>query len=249
LMTKLLYRVGCGLVLGLASAGVAAAQAPADSSALAAAVAAAGQVYNRTVRPESLLFNGPEYVDYVQPGTISHPFFLADAPQLGSVVYRGGAFGAVSLRYDLALGQVVASYPGQAAAFTLVPGELSAFTLGSHRFVRLVADSAGRALLPTGYYELLLGGPVRLLASHAKKIHQAYVQQALRLEYLQTDKLYVRTARTTAEVSSLKTLLAALPAHQDELHRYARQHKLGFSAAQQQASALEVLRYYYTLPQ
>ncbi|GAB3637611.1 hypothetical protein GCM10027422_32010 [Hymenobacter arcticus] len=240
--------MGYGLVLALASAGYAAAQTPADSSALTAAVAAAGQVYTRTVRPESLLFNGPEYVDYVKPSTISHPFFLDAAPQLGTVVYRGAAFGAVPLRYDLALGQVVASYPGLAAAFTLVPGEVSSFTLGGHRFVRLAADSAGQAL-PTGYYDLLLGGPVSLLASHSKKINQAYVQQVLRLEYRQTDKLYVRTARTTAEVSSLKALLAVLPAHQDEVQRYARQHKLGFGAAQQEASALEALRYYYTLPQ
>jgi hypothetical protein len=247
-MTNLLYQVGYGLALGLASVSYAAAQAPADSSALTAAVAAAGQVYTRTVRPESLLFNGPEYVDYVKPGTISHPFFLADAPQLGTVVYRGAAFEAVPLRYDLALGQVVASYPGQAAAFTLIPGEVSSFTLGGHRFVRLVADSASQAL-PSGYYDLLLSGPVSLLASHSKKLNQAYVQQALRFEYRQTDKLYVRTARTTAEVSSLKSLLAVLPTHQDEVQRYARQHKLGFGAAQQEASALEALRYYYTLPQ
>ncbi len=248
-MKKLLYRLGCGVVAGLGSAGYAAAQAPADSSALAAAVAAAGQVYTRVVRPESLLFNGAEYADYVQPGTIGHPFFLTDAPQPGTVVYHGAAFEAVPLRYDLALGQVVASYPGQAAAFTLVPGQVSAFTLGGHRFVRLVADSASRAPLPTGYYELLLSGPVSLLASHSKKLLQAYVQQVLRLEYRQTDQLYVRTARATAEVSSLKNLLALLPAHQEEVQRYARQHKLSFGPAQQAASALEALRYYYTLPQ
>lgn len=248
-MTKLLYRVGYGLAVGLASAGYAAAQAPADSSALTAAVAAAGQVYTRVVRPESLLYNGAEYVDYVKPGTISHPFFLDAAPQPGTVVYRGAAFAGVPLRYDLALGQVVASYPGQAAAFTLVPGEVNSFTLSGHQFVRLVADSATSALLPTGYYDLLLSGPVSLLASRSKRINQAYVQQVLRLEYRQTDKLYVRTARATAEVSSLKSLLAVLPTHQEEVQRYARQHKLGFGAGQQEASALEALRYYYTLPQ
>ncbi|RZL09027.1 MAG: hypothetical protein EOO62_14490 [Hymenobacter sp.] len=248
-MTNLLYRLGYGLALGLASAGYAAAQAPADSSALMAAVASAGQVYTRTVRPESLLYNGTEYADYVKPGTISHPFFLDAAPQLGTVVYHGATFADVPLRYDLALGQLVASYPGQAAAFTLVPGEVSSFAFGGHRFVRLLADSASRALLPTGYYELLLDGPVSLLAGHSKRIQQAYVQQVLRLEYRPTDKLYVRTARTTAEVNSLKSLLAVLPAHQEEVQRYARQHKLAFGGGQQEASALEALRYYYTLPQ
>ena len=73
LMTKLPYRMGYRLAMGLTSADLAAAQTLVDSSTLTAAVTA-DQVYIRTVRPESLLFNGAEYADYVQPGTIDHPF-------------------------------------------------------------------------------------------------------------------------------------------------------------------------------
>ena len=245
-MTKLLY-LGCGVALGLAGAGNCAAQTPADSSALAAAVGAARQVYARTVRPESLLFDGPEYTDYAPTTTGGNPFFLVDKPQPGTVAYRGATFEAVPLRYDIALGQVVMSYPSQAVAIALVPEQLRAFTLAGHQFVRLVADSAAR--IPTGYYELLQAGPVSLLASHSKKVYQAYVQQALRLEYRQTDKLYLRTAKAATEISSLKNLLALLPAHRDEVQRYARQHKLRSGNEQLAASAQEALRYYYTLPQ
>ena len=74
------------------------------------------------------------------------------------------------------------------------------------------------------------------------------VQQTLRFEYRQSDQLFVRTTGAAAEVGNLKDLLALLPAHRAEVQRYAHQHSLRFGAAQREASALEVLRYYYTLP-
>lgn len=237
---------GClGLFLGLGAAGHAAAQGRADSSA----TTAARQLYAATVRPESSLFNGPEYVDYSKPGSIGHQFFLDAAPQPGSIVYRHASFQAVPLRYDLVLDQVVMTYPGQTAVISLVPDFISSFTMGGHRFARVRADSATGRTMPTGFYEVLLPGPVSLLARHTKRVEQTYVQQALRFEYRQTDQLLVRTASSAAEVTGLKDLLALLPTHKAEAQRYARQHKLRFGAAQREASALEVLRYYYTLPQ
>ncbi|MGI4743265.1 MAG: hypothetical protein ACRYG7_49570 [Janthinobacterium lividum] len=227
------------------------AQAPfrQDSTAVLAAVAAATQQYTRRVRPESVLFNGPEYVDNTQPGTIGHPFFLNSEPQLGSITYRSAHFAEVPLRYDLVLDQVVMTYPGQALAVALVPGKITSFALGSHQFVRLLADSAAGSALPTGFYEVLQSGQVGLLAHHTKQIQRTTVQQDLRLEFKQTDRLFIRTARASAEVAKLKDLLAMLPTHKADVQRYARQQKLRFSAAQREASALSALRYYYTLLQ
>ena len=247
-MNNLAY-YGCTLLLGLAAPRQAYAQAAADSSALATATAAARQAYARTVRPESALFNGPEYVDNTKPGTIGHQFFLENTPQAGTVEYRQGTFQDVPLRYDIVLDQVVMTYPGQTGVITLVPTYLTTFSLGSHQFARLVADSTTGRVLPTGFYEVLLPGPVSLLARHSKRVEQAFMQQTLRFEFRQTDQLFVRTASAAAEVSSLKNLLALLPAHKTEAQRYARQHHLRFAAAQREASALEVLRYYYSLPQ
>jgi hypothetical protein len=238
----------CAVLLGLVAPGRVAAQAPADSSALVAATAVAGEVYSRQVRPESVLFNGPEYVDYVKPGTIGHQFFGEASPQPGTVVYRQGSFQQVPLRYDIVLDQVVMTYPGQTGVITLVPNYISRFSLGSHQFARLLADSATGRAMPTGFYEVLHPGPVSLLARHTKRIQQTYHEQTLRFEYRQSDQLYVRTPDAAAEVSSLKDLLALLPAHQADVQRYARQHRLRFAAAQREASAVEVLRYYDTLP-
>jgi hypothetical protein len=143
----------------------------------------------------------------------------------------------------------VLTYPNQVAHIMLVPEHLAEFSLGSHHFLRVLGDSAAGAVLRTGYYELLQPGPVSLLARHAKFQRQTTVGQSLQFEFKQVDKLFARTSSTAAEVNNLKDLLALLPAHKQEVQRYARQQKLRFSAAQRAASALAALRYYYTLPQ
>lgn len=250
MLRKLLYGGAAWLALRTLLPYQTAAQGigRADSLAVATAVAAATQQYTQDVRPESVLFDGPEYVNYIQPGTIGHQFFESPDPQRGTITYRGAAFREVPLRYDLARDQVVMTYPNQAATVQLVPEKLTAFSLGSHHFVRVVADSATGATLPTGFYEVLQSGPVSLLARYTKKIAQTIVQQNLRLEFRQTDQFFVRTASAAAEATSLKDLLDLLPSHKQEVQRYAHQQKLRFSVAQRQASTLSALRYYYTLP-
>lgn len=248
-MQKLLFGGACWLALLAPHRVSAQAVAATDSAAVASAVAAATRQYDTAVRPESVLFDGPEYVNRTVPGTVGHPYFERAEPQLGAVTYQGARFGAVLLSYDLTLDRVVMTYPNQAVTILLVADKLTAFSLGSHQFVRVLADSATKGALPTGYYEVLQPGPVSLLARHTKRTQQTLVQQNLTIKLEQTDKLLVRTASTVREVTNLNNLLAALPTHQAEVQRYARQQKLRFGADQRAASALSALRYYYTLPQ
>lgn len=246
---QLLYGIAGWLALAGSCRAQAQAAATADSVAVMAAVGAATQQYTRSVRPESILFNGPEYVNHTQPGIIGNQFFLSAEPQLGTVTYHDGHFQAVPLSYDLTLDQLVMTYPNQAVTITLVAEKVAAFSLGAHQFVRVVGDSATAATLATGFYEVLVPGQVSLLVRHTKRLQQTTVQQNLRQEFKPTDRLFIRAPRAAAEVTNLKSLLAALPAHQAEVQRYARQQRLSFGNGQREASALSALRYYYTLPQ
>jgi hypothetical protein len=248
-MQILLCAAACLLVLTIPQQAKAQTITKVDSMTVTAAVATASQQYERAVQPESDLYNGPEYVDYTQSGTIGHQFFQQAEAQTGTITYSGATYQHVPLSYDLALDKVVLTYPNQAATVALVSEKVSDFWLGSHQFVRLAADSTTKGELPTGFYEVLLAGPVSLLARHTKKINQTLVQQNLRLEFRQTDKLFAKTANASSEITSLKSLLALLPAHKTDAQQYVRLHKLSFGAAERQESALSLLRYYYTLPQ
>ncbi|RZK62090.1 MAG: hypothetical protein EOO59_03455 [Hymenobacter sp.] len=220
----------------------------ADSAAVAASAKLLRQAYVAGLQTESVLYDGPEYVDYTTPGTRGHQFFLGPEVQMGTVSYRGGYFNEVPLRYDLLRDQPVLLFPGQAVAVALVPGKLPAFSLGSHRFVRIEGDTLAANALPAGYYELLVEGPVRLLARYTKRVRQNLIGGALMLEYQQSTLLFARTATAVTELSSLKKLMALLPeAQRPELQRYARQQHLKFGAEQRAEAAERLLRYYYTL--
>ena len=220
--------------------------ARAQATDTAAAVVAASRTYAAALGTEQMLYDGPEYTDYTTPGTRGHQFWEQPQAQTGSVAYRGGIFSGVPLNYDLLRDELLLFYPSLTATIVLPAAHVAGFTLGRRRFVRLVGDTlAGN--LPTGYYELLADGPVRLLARHRKQIHQTIISQALTQEYQQTDELFVRTPTTTAAVTNLKKLLALLPAHQEELQRYARQRHLSFKPADRAASAAQLMQYYYSL--
>lgn len=239
------YRAVLAALLG----GLAVGHSASAQTAFAtdSAVARARQAYSAALGTQTVLYDGAEYVDYTSPGTRGHQFFGGPEVQLGEVTYRSGVFKQVPLRYDLVRDQPVLLYPGQAAALLLVPAKVASFSLGSHRFVRVVRDSTLASDLPTGFYELLADGPVRLLARHQKRVHQTIISQNLALEYRQTDAVYLRTATATAEVSGLKELVALLPDHQAEVQRYAKQQGLSFAPANRAASAAQALHYYYSL--
>lgn len=220
----------------------------ADSAVVAASAKLLRQAYTTGLQTESVLYDGPEYVDYTTPGTRGHQFFMGPESQTGTVNYRGGYFNGVPLRYDLLRDQPVLLFPGQAVAVALVPGKLPAFSMGSHRFVRIEGDTLATNALPAGYYELLVEGPVQLLARYTKHVRQNLIGGALTLEYQQTTLLFARTATAVSDITSLKKLIALLPEPQrPELQRYARQQHLEFGIEQRAEAAERLLRYYYTL--
>jgi hypothetical protein len=248
-MQLLLCAASCLLVIAIPQQARAQTIIQADSMAVMAAVATASQQYVKKVQPESVLFNGPEYVNRTLPSTIGHQFYLSAEPQLGTITYRGAQFQDVRLSYDLTSGQVVLSYPGPPVTIILVPEQVTTFSLSGHQFVRLLADSTTKSGVPTGFYEVLLPGPVSLLARRTKRLEQTTVQQSLKLEFRQTDQLFVRTANAVAPANNLKEVLALLPTHKPEVQRYARRLKLRFSPPQRETSALKTLQYYYKLSQ
>jgi hypothetical protein len=247
-MHKLFPRLVSGLLCGLPFWAGAQAYTSRDSTLVAEAVQAATQQYVAAVQPESSLFNGTEYLNYAPVGAVSHQFFSEEKPQLGTVHYGGAYFENLLLNYDLVLNCVVLTYPSRLITISLPSERVSAFTLGEHSFVRLSVDSAKGPSMPTGFYEELRGGPLSLLALRIK-VYQAVSLQPLHFGYRQTDRLFIKTATATNEVTNLKHLVALLPAHKADVQRYAHQQQLRFTAAEREASATKLLRYYFTLVQ
>ena len=225
-------------------------QSAAPEAGVAMAVGTARQQYTRSFAGLPQLFNGPEYVDYAKNyrERTGFQFFMWPEKQLGSVDYNGYTFPDVRLAYDAVLDQVVMSPPNSPLALRLIDERVRAFTLADHRFVRLVADSASRNVISTGYYEVLLDSTVQVVAKRAKHLQEHIVQQYVAVEFVTTDKLLLKKAGRYYPVSSKSSVLHLLADRNKEMQKYLQEHKLKFNKTQREPSIVQLAAYYSSLP-
>ena len=227
------------------------ATAPAaDSSLVAVAVAAAQQQYTTSFADQPQLYNGPEYADYSRRynARIGHQFFLTPDKQPGSVTYNGHYFPAVELAYDVVRDQVVLPVTGSPLTLRLVDEHVRAFSIGSHHFVRVVADSSTGPAVRTGYYEVLVDSSAQVVAKRSKRLHEQMSQRLTDVEFVSTDRYFVRKAGVYYPVSSKATAVRAFADHSREVQQFIREQALAFGRGQLETSLVRLARYYCTLP-
>ena len=222
---------------------------PAAPQSQAVAVAAVQQQYTAAFGGLPQLYNGPEYLDYAQVyrNRTGHQFFAAPEPQNGSIYYNGHYFTGLRLAYDVVRDQVVLSQPTSPLKLRLVNEWVGYFFLNEHHFVRLVADNPASSLIRPGYYELLLEGPVQVLAKRVKYQQEKLTQGGTDVAFLPTDKLFLQKGGTYYSASGKRAVLRLLADHSPEVQQYVQAHGLRFGQAELEASTVELARYYNSL--
>lgn len=214
-----------------------------------AATATAEQQYTSAFVGTPQLYSGPEYLDYtyLYRTRTGHQFFAAPEPQSGSVRYHNHSFTGVRLAYDVVRDQVVLSQPTSPLRLRLVNEWVTGFSIDTHQFVRLVADGRAGGPIRTGFYELLLDGPVQVLAKRAKYQQEKLTQGGTDVVFSPNDKVFLRKAGTYYPVSGKRAVLRLLADHSRELQQYAQDQQLQFNQGQLEASTVALARYYSTL--
>lgn len=247
-----LLRRGLGLllVLGLgrpAWGQDAAPPARPDSTLLATAARSLSQRYTAGLGYESGLYNGPLYTDYVRPGTQGHRFFGSASPQVASLTYAGYPYAGVPLRYDLIRGQLVLTAPTGNQEMTLVNELVAGFVLDDHVFTRLVVDSSAGSPVSTGFYEVLVAGPVRLLAAHHKALQKQSSAGRVESEITASDAYFVEKSHHYYAVEKAGALLQLFPEHKAALRQYSRANHLSFRPDARAQALAALVRYEATL--
>lgn len=234
----------------LASGPVALAQMAAPPVDVTATVAAAQQQYSAAFVGHPELYSGPEYLDYAKAyhARTGHQYFLSSEKQPGSVVYNQHTFSNIVLSYDVVLDQVVVSPPQSPLTLRLINEKVMGFTIGSHRFTRLVADSASRSVVRTGYYEVLLDSTVQVLARRSKRKQERINQPFIDVEFTPFDKLFIQKAGRYYPVASKSSAMHLFADHSKQMQKYLQEHKLRFNKEQREASIVQLATYYSSLP-
>ncbi|AMR28411.1 hypothetical protein A0257_15810 [Hymenobacter psoromatis] len=207
----------------------------------------AAQRYYAATQADSHLLNGTEYVSRPKPYVQGSPFFLLPSPQPGSLRYDGFDFVAVPMLYDCHLDRVVVLPPSRAIALQLVPEKVASFTLGGHHFVRLTTDSVANPQVRTGFYDLLVDGPARLLARRTRKLSERPTQFGMEGYYDETIRYVLQRDTDYYVVSRLRDITAIFPTKKADLQRFARSRHLSFREEGRAASLTALVAYYNTL--
>ncbi|NVO84771.1 hypothetical protein [Hymenobacter terrestris] len=224
--------------------------APPAAAYAAPAPAAVQGLYQAADPVSSLLYNGPEYVNYAMRygERLGHQFFLTPELQPGSVLYYQQPFANLQLRYDVVLDQVVLEQPTSPLMLRLVNEKLERFTIGGHHFEQLKSDSTAGGLPATAYYEVLSEGPVRLLARRAKRRQERIEGRIVKVEFIGTDRLYAYKAGRYYTVNSKAGVQKLLADRESEIRDYMRQNRLKLSKKQFENVVLLLVNHYNQLP-
>ncbi|GAB3878118.1 hypothetical protein GCM10028824_39420 [Hymenobacter segetis] len=237
------------VTLGFGAPALAQRPATAPDALVANAVAAVQQQYNESFKHHPQLYNGPEYVDYSlrYNERMGHQFFLSPDRQPGSVYYNEHYFTNLRLAYDVVLDQVVLQQPTNPLTLRLANEQVRYFFINDHRFVRLVADSSAGGTIATGYYEMLVDGPVQVLAKRTKRLHEQLSQRLINAEFVGADRFFMQKGGTYYAVTSKSGAVRLLADHGKEVQQFIRDKDLSFGKEQLGSSLAQVAVYYNTL--
>jgi hypothetical protein len=201
---------------------------PADSIFYQKAIGNVVSLYYQSLGDQSGLYNGTQYGGYPFSFTEGHPFFYTDKPGNGSIVYDGLLYGNVQLQYD-ELKEVVIMQDAS-HRIQLVNERIAGFTVFSNQFIRLERDSLNRALVATGFYNLLYDGNVSALAKEMKGLREELRSNSEGiLRFIDVKRYYyIKKKNEYYPVKSKKSLRGIFADHKKEIQQFIKKNNLSF---------------------
>ncbi|RSK42796.1 hypothetical protein [Hymenobacter perfusus] len=232
-------------MLSLMYCSAALGQSATASDELTARMETAQLRYAPAFPNSTLLYSGPEYIDYSLRYSVrtGHQYFTWPEKQPGTVTYNGEYFDNLSLAYDTVLDQVILSFPNSPFMLRLINENVSNFTINEHYFTRIVTDSS-KNNINTGYYEVLNSGNTMLLARRTKKLQKQITQKRVEAEFSPIDKFYICNNGTYYFTSSKGTALRAFSENAPQIQEYIKSRNLKFNKKNIEKSLLELCIYH-----
>ncbi|CCH51338.1 hypothetical protein BN8_00256 [Fibrisoma limi BUZ 3] len=215
-------------LLLLAASPILGQSVSADTSFVGLAATQAVRVYERAFPDKPHLNNGTEYIRYDYRIT-GHPYFLTDSTLTGYIQYNDVRYHDVAMRHDIVRDEVLIDQIDKLFRIRLHSERVDSFSLGPHRFIRLVADSLSNNGIRTGFYQVLYDGSVRLLAKRVKTIHEDISSGKYKANFEENDRFFVQTNDGTYhEIKSQQSLFGLFPDQEKTLRRYLRTNGIKF---------------------
>lgn len=148
-------------------------QTSADTALLSLQKKNAIDLYYQSLQTQSGLYNGSEYVPYVNSLKEGHPYFDTTKMLNGSVFYNGMLYNNVPMLYDIIKDELIIQHYNKVFYLQLIKSKIDSFNLMSHAFVHMGKDSSRKDNLREGFYDLLHDGKTKLYVRRFKDIQES----------------------------------------------------------------------------
>jgi hypothetical protein len=216
---------------------------PADSASASPALQNTIDFYYTITGENAHLYSGSEYV-MANSAVIGHPYFDTTAMVNGSIYFSGTLYKNVPLLYDILHDDIIINKYNQ-NYFIRLPGEkIAFFSISKDTFVRVVPDSANKALPGIGFYDRIYNGRTEVIVKRKKVLNEDPPANGVsQFHYLQRNSYFVKKQHIYFQVSSRKSLLKLFDDKNKDIRRYLRKNKINFKD-QPEYAILQASKYY-----
>ncbi len=195
------------------------------------ALADAKQLYSRTLKGQSALYNGRQYnFRYLEvKGT---PFYGGFNWNRGNILYDNQLYEGINMKFDIYMNILVIDYYDSEGKFyylRLQDKRINTFDWPGHHFIHIKNDSSEADGLPSGFYDVLYDGNIRVLARYTKTINKNSSQADYQLKvFREKDYFFIEKDMNIYQIKSKRSLLEAFVDKKQKIKSFIKTNKLKF---------------------
>lgn len=205
--------------------------------------AQAADIYYESLKTQSGIYNGSEYVQYTHLLKEGHPYFDTTQLKKGAVFYNRVLYTDVPMLYDIIRDELVAQHFNKVFLIQLIKSKIDWFDLYGHRFEHLGRDSTRPGNVRNGFYDLLYNGKVKMYVKRVKMIQETIPDMQVERKVYANDRYFIFKDSIYHEVNSQASVMKVLPNHNNELKQAVRSNKIRFRKNREYAIKLMVQKY------
>jgi hypothetical protein len=209
-----------------------------DSAAQNVSLKNAVAVYDKATIESGSFYNGLDY-QFFAPSIKGNAYFPGKEFQQGSLLYNHINYYNIGLIYDIVRGLVIPKPFNNIFMFSLITDKVELFSIGTHNFKRIVADTTNNTL-ETGFYEVLNMGKTEVLLKRNTLIEAGTPPERYFSEHF---TYYIKHNSSYYKVSSKGSVLSVLKDKKSDLQQHIK--KLGLNFGDQKEQGIVALASYY----
>ncbi|MBX2925636.1 MAG: hypothetical protein KF746_25790 [Chitinophagaceae bacterium] len=203
----------------------------------------AAAIYYTSLKTQSGIYNGSEYVQYIHLLKEGHPYFDTTTFKQGHVLYNKVLYSDVPMLYDIIRDELIVQHFNKVFLVQMIKSKVDWFELYGHRFLHLGRDSTRNGNVKEGFYDVVYDGKIKLYIKRVKLIHESIPNMQVERRVYSKDRYFIYKDDVFHEVNSQSSVLKVLPGHSSELKQVVRSGKIKFRKKREQAINLMVQKY------